>query len=66
MTIAERQRSLQDQLRAHHARLAEARTTLATLRTQCAQLEGALALCNALLTEEAQPIGPNGADQPDA
>jgi len=49
--LPDRQRNLQDQLRISRARLAEAQTAVETLRTQCAQLEGALGLCNALLAD---------------
>jgi hypothetical protein len=67
-TLAERQTGLQEQLRTTRSRLADATTVAETLRIQCAQLEGALAIVNAMLTEDAPPTG-NGPVQegdPDA
>lgn len=51
LTLPERQQNLKEQLRARRTKLAEVQTAAETLRTQCAQIEGALALCDALLNE---------------
>jgi len=65
ISLADRQRNMQEQLRTKRTQLAEAQAALGVLRTQCAQLEGALALCATLMGEE--PVLPtNGAGEVEA
>jgi hypothetical protein len=56
LNLADRLRTLQEQLRTHRTRLVEVQGIVETLQTQCAQIEGAISLCNALIAAEGEEV----------